>query len=147
MKRTLLYLVLIALLAGGGIAYYLFNKPQRTADDEKPFAVLTTDQLYQEFVANDTLAYQKYQGKVLQISGVMGKTDVDPSGYRVVYLDTENSDVNVVVTLMKDAAVSSHVGDAITVKGICNGSTLETMLDMLMGDIQLNQGVVIENKN
>lgn len=147
MKKTLLYLVLIALLAGGGIAYYLFNKPQRTADDEKPFAVLTTDQLYQEFVANDTLAYQKYQGKVLQISGVMGKTDVDLSGYRVVYLDTENSDVNVVVTLMKDAAISSHVGDAITVKGICNGSTLETMLDMLMGDIQLNQGVVIENKN
>lgn len=145
MKKTILYLIVIALIAGGGIAYYLFNKPQRTADNEKPFAVLTTDQLYQEFVANDTMAYHKYQGKVLQISGVMGKTDVDASGYRVVYLDTENSNVNVVVTLMKDAMVSAHVGDSITVKGICNGATIEPMLDML-SDIQLNQGKVIENK-
>lgn len=144
MRKTILYVVVIAVVAGAGIAYYLFNKPQRTANDEKPFAVLTTDQLYQEFVANDTLAYQKYQGKVLQISGVMGKTDVDASGYKVVHLNTENSDVNVVVTLMKDATVASHVGDEISVKGICNGSTIETMLDMLMGDIQLNQGVVIE---
>jgi len=143
MKKTLLYLSAIALLAGVGIAYYLFNKPQRTANDEKPFAILTTDQLYQEFVENDTMAYKKYQGKVLQVSGVIGKTDVDASGYRVVNLITENGDVNVVITLMKDAVVSSHVGDSLTVKGICNGSTIETMLEMLMGDIQLNQGVVV----
>lgn len=130
-------------MVGVGIAYYLFNKPQRTANDEKPFAILTTDQLYQEFVENDTMAYKKYQGKVLQVSGVIGKTDVDASGYRVVNLITENGDVNVVITLMKDAVVSSHVGDSLTVKGICNGSTIETMLEMLMGDIQLNQGVVV----
>jgi hypothetical protein len=143
MKKTLLYLSAIALMVGVGIAYYLFNKPQRTANDEKPFAILTTDQLYQEFVENDTMAYKKYQGKVLQVSGVIGKTDVDASGYRVVNLITENGDVNVVITLMKDAVVSSHVGDSLTVKGICNGSTIETMLEMLMGDIQLNQGVVV----
>ena len=141
MKKIIIALFLMALIAAG-IGAYLWNKPHRTADDEKPFATVTSSQLFTEFAADEAATWAKYKDKVIQISGEVESTSTDASGNTQVVLKTDTEMSTVSVTLMAGAtAPGVESGTMIDVKGICNG-----FLNDIFGEVQLNQGVVVTPK-
>ena len=140
MKKVLLFL-LIAVLIGAGIAAYLWNKPHRTAADEKPFATLTASALLTEFATNEPATTEKYREKVIQISGELIKATTDPSGNVQIVLQAGDEQNTVSVTLMNGASAPTvSTGTMIEVKGICNGFLSN---DLLGSEVLLNQGVVV----
>jgi uncharacterized protein YxeA len=141
MKKIIIALFLMALIAAG-IGAYLWNKPHRTADDEKPFATVTSSQLFTEFATDEAATWAKYKDKVIQISGEVESTSTDASGNTQVVLKTDTEMSTVSVTLMAGAtAPGVESGTMIDVKGICNG-----FLNDIFGEVQLNQGVVVTPK-
>ena len=141
MKKIIIALFLMALIAAG-IGAYLWNKPHRTADDEKPFATVTSSQLFTEFATDEATTWAKYKDKVIQISGEVESTSTDASGNTQIVLKTDTEMSTVSVTLMAGAtAPAVQSGTMIEVKGICNG-----FLNDIFGEVQLNQGVVVTPK-
>jgi len=141
MKKIIIALFLMALNAAGIVAY-LWNKPHRTADDEKPFATVTSSQLFTEFATDEAATWAKYKDKVIQISGEVESTSTDASGNTQIVLKTDTEMSTVSVTLMAGAtAPGVESGTMIDVKGICNG-----FLNDIFGEVQLNQGVVVTPK-
>lgn len=139
--KKILILLLIAALVTGGIGLFLWNKPHRTAEDEKPFATLTASQLVTEFSSDEATSWDKYKDKVIQISGEVESISPDASGNIQVVMITETATGTVSVILMAGAtAPQQEQGTMIEVKGICNG------FNEMFGEVQLNQGVVV-NKN
>ena len=141
MKKIIIALFVLALIAAG-IGAYLWNKPHRTADDEKPFATVTSSQLFTEFATDEAASWVKYKDKVIQISGEVESISPDPSGNTQIVLKTDTDMSTVSVTLMAGAtAANVDSGTMIEVKGICNG-----FLNDIFGEVQLNQGVVLTPK-
>ncbi len=141
MRKIIIALFLMALIAAG-IGAYLWNKPHRTADDEKPFATVTSSQLFTEFATDEAATWAKYKDKVIQISGEVESTSTDASGNTQIVLKTDTEMSTVSVTLMAGAtAPGVESGTMIDVKGICNG-----FLNDIFGEVQLNQGVVVTPK-
>jgi len=129
-------------LIAAGIGAYLWNKPHRTADDEKPFATVTSSQLFTEFATDEAATWAKYKDKVIQISGEVESTSTDASGNTQIVLKTDTEMSTVSVTLMAGATAQGvQSGTMIDVKGICNG-----FLNDIFGEVQLNQGVVVTPK-
>jgi hypothetical protein len=140
MKKILLLLLFVAAIAAG-IGYYLWNKPHRTAADEKPFVTLTSSALLTEFATNESATTEKYRDKVIQISGALIKAAADSSGNVQVVLEAGDEMNTVSVTLMNGATVPTETpGTMIEVKGICNGFLPD---DLLGSEVLLNQGVVV----
>jgi len=140
MKKILLLLLFAAVIAGG-IGFYLWNKPHRTAEDEEPFATLSASALLTEFATNETATTEKYRDKVIQISGTLIKAAADSSGNVQVVLEAGDEMNTVSVTLMNGATVPTETpGTMIDVKGICNGFLPD---DLLGSEVLLNQGVVV----
>jgi uncharacterized protein YxeA len=138
MKKIVL-LLLVAILAAAGIGFYLWNKPHRTAEDEKPFATVSASQLFTEFATDEAASWVKYKDKVIQISGEVESITTDASGNTQVVMKTDTEMSTVSVTLMIGAqAPQQEPGTMIEVKGICNG-----FLNDIFGEVQLNQGVVV----
>jgi len=141
MRKIIIALFLMALIAAG-IGAFLWNKPHRTADDEKPFATVTSSQLFTEFATDEAATWAKYKDKVIQISGEVETTSTDASGNTQIVLKTDTEMSTVSVTLMAGAtAPAVQSGTMIEVKGICNG-----FLNDIFGEVQLNQGVVVTPK-
>jgi uncharacterized protein YxeA len=141
MRKIIIALFLMALIAAG-IGAYLWNKPHRTADDEKPFATVTSSQLFTEFATDEATTWAKYKDKVIQISGEVESASTDASGNTQIVLKTDTEMSTVSVTLMVGAtAPGVESGTMIDVKGICNG-----FLNDIFGEVQLNQGVVVTPK-
>jgi hypothetical protein len=138
MKKLLLFL-LVAILIAAGVAMYLWNKPHRTAEDEKPVATLTASELFTQFASDEVGTWAKYKDKVIQISGEVETISTDASGNTQVVMKTDTEMSTVSVTLMLGAqAPLQEPGTMIEVKGICNG-----FLNDIFGEVQLNQGVVV----
>ena len=142
MKKLLLLLLFAAVIAAC-VGYYLWNKPHRTAEDEKPFATVTASQLFTEFATDEAASWAKYKDKVIQISGEVDAISTDASGNSQVVMKTDTDMSTVSVTLMAGAqAPQQAAGTMIEVKGICNG-----FLNDIFGEVQLNQGVVVNQTN
>lgn len=141
MKKIILFLLTLGCL-GAAIGIYLWNKPHRTAENEKPFATLTASQLFMEFSTDEPATWTKYKDKVIQISGEVEKIETDASGNTQVVLKTDTEMNTVSITLMAGATAPQNAsGTMIEVKGICNG-----FLNDIFGEVQLNQGVVVTAK-
>lgn len=140
MSRKKIVLIVILALAAVGVGYgtYLWNKPHRTAEDEKPFATITANDLFIEFSSDEKMAWEKYQDKIIQISGVVEEVKTDASGNTDIVLTTDDILGKVVCTLKQGAnADGVEIGMTVDLKGICNG---------FLSDVLLNQGVIVTPK-
>lgn len=124
--RTVLSLLLLLLFAGAGYVYWQYNKPHRSAAEEKAIAV-NAPQIAAEFEQDENIANKKYLGNAVCISGRISELSVNQQNKPVVIL-TGTSMSGVQCSLLKDAA-SLRKGDSITVTGFCSGYLTDVVLD------------------
>jgi uncharacterized protein YxeA len=138
MKKTILIILALGLVVGAITVYMLWNKPHRTAD-EKPFAMLTANDLFVEFSTDENAAWEKYRDKVIQVSGTVEEIKNDASGNTDIVFTTEDILGKVIITLKTGAKADGvETGTTLEVKGICNG---------FLSDVLLNQGVIAQSDN
>ncbi|OJV50442.1 MAG: hypothetical protein BGO31_13835 [Bacteroidetes bacterium 43-16] len=126
MKKIALVLLVIVLL-GGAVAYYLFNKKPAQVEDIKSEAI-TASALVKAFEANEAEANKTYLNKVLDVSGVVQELSQNQDGQMVLVLAADDNPLSGVQCTMREAIAQVKVGDRLTIKGFCNGFVMTVIL-------------------
>jgi uncharacterized protein (DUF1330 family) len=125
--------IIIAVLAG----LYLFNKQHKDLSEVTPDHTITATELYQEFETNEAASTEKFNGKVLEVTGKVSSVEDGNDETRNVTLLEDDQFAGVICTFQNASGTVMDIksGDIITVRGVCSG--------MLM-DVLLNNCVLIE---
>ena len=127
--RIALVLIAFGIISGFGTYLYVFHKPHRNIAKEKPSYILIDQELYDEFNANEEMAYQKYGNKVIQLKGKVVEFSKTDSTANAILLD-EFSGISCSFDYSNiDQSKLSNIetGSDITLKGKVDG------FDMIMG--------------
>ena len=133
LKKILIIGVVLAGI-GGGIGYYLWNKPHATIG--KPDVATTATELAAEFGKDEDAATKKFMGDasktlIIQVSGKITEVKNDTSGITLA-LDTGDP-INGVSCLLdkytKQPRTDYKVGEDVMLKGICTGKLSDVVID------------------
>ena len=127
MKKKILIVILLLIAIGGAIGIYQWNKPKRTADDEKPAATLTAEDLFNQFATNEAAANTSYLNKIIQVNGKVLTFEKSSTEF-VIYLETSDVLGTVSCTLIPGTEITATEGSDVTIKGICTGYLTDVVL-------------------
>lgn len=119
--------LLVLGIIGAGIGYkYVYNKPHRDFDQATPDHVLSSAELFSSYLTDRTASENKYNGKVIQISGKLTSLEHTDSLHIVVFAMQEGmfGDEGIRCTLLPKYAGEAHnysSNDLIMLKGYCTG--------------------------
>jgi tRNA_anti-like len=119
--------ILLICLAGWGI--YTLYKPHRNVEGEDTVATLTAINMYQEFANRESLANQKWVGKVVEVTGRI--SSVTDAGKYVSLNLAATADGGVNCSLLKTDLPPDNKfnkGDSVIVKGKCTGFLMDVNL-------------------
>lgn len=129
-KRAILWLgILLVLIAGAAWAWYLYDKPHRSAAGLTADITIDADTLYRQYEADEHAADQKYMGKVLSVAGRL--TEIQHTGNSEIWiLSTQPGGGGINCQLFAGTRVDPEPkpGDAVTVKGRCTGFLMDVNL-------------------
>jgi len=124
-------IVVVALLTGSGIVYYMFNMPHRDVQSSATDYKITVTELVNEYIANPNAANQKYLkddglSAILEIQGTIDKISQNLNGDTTILLTSIESPAGVKCTLIpfvNDRQHSIKEDDQVTVKGVIRAGT------------------------
>jgi hypothetical protein len=129
MKKWIIILgtLFIAALIGAGIGYkYVYNKPHPDYEKAESDYIITAKELYYEYVNERTESEQKYNGKVIELTGLLNDIELHDSLAIAVFIFEEGmfGDQGIRATFLDkyiaDAAKMKS-NDIIKIKGYCTG--------------------------
>ena len=134
MIKKVISIGLVLAAIGGGIGFYLWNKPH-AAIGKPDLAVLATE-LANEFTKDEVAATAKFMGSstktlIIQVSGTISGVKKDTSGI-AIYLDTGDpiNGVSCVLDRFTEQPRTDYrVGELVTLKGICTGKLTDVVVD------------------
>ena len=143
MKKTIFSVVLALVLGSIALVYYVFNKPHRDVDSEKPSIRLSSADLFTNYSEKEKVSDSLYLNKVIEVNGKIGDITQDQKGEHVLVLEGDGMfgvvcSMNELDAENKKKVSTLKVGDKVTLKGICNGFD---------SDVKLNKCVVLEVAN
>ena len=146
MRRFILFLLVIIVLAGGWYGYKLYTGKVSSLTEVKADATVSATDLIAAFEKDSASANKQYLGKILEVSGNIKSVEKESS--TVVLGNTEgNSSVRCSLdsAFVKDIP-SLNPGSKITIKGNCTGFMPDETGLGLGSDVILNR-CVLEKKN
>ena len=127
MKKLFVFL-LLAGLVGGGIAYYLYNKPHEDISTSTPDFVLFPSTLANAFDENEEEANTLYLDKIIELKGKVREIAEDGS-VKSLILETGNPITGVLCEFQDQEMIANiKAGDAVSVRGICSGKLTDVVL-------------------
>jgi cytochrome c-type biogenesis protein CcmE len=126
-KRSLIIFILLAVLIGTAILfiYTKWNKAPESIDKADAVQINATD-LFREFSENEQQATQTYNGKVLEITGIVSSIATNQEGKTIVQLQTNDPLFGINCTMEKEEMIKE--GETVTLKGVCSGFTTDVIL-------------------
>jgi hypothetical protein len=126
-KRSLIIFILLAVLIGTAILfiYTKWNKAPESIDKADAVQINAAD-LFRGFSENEQQATQTYNGKVLEITGIVSSTATNQEGKTIVQLQTNDPLFGINCTMEKEEMIKE--GETVTIKGICSGFTTDVIL-------------------
>ena len=138
MKKKIFLALGILAISGVAFAIYLFNKPHQSILNENPDFKLESTQIVSEFENNEDAANKKFNGKVIEVVGIVSEKSKDEQGKLNITL--QGADIAGIGCVFEKAAQSKAAalseGQEVKIKGICTG----ILMDVVMVDC-----VVVEN--
>jgi hypothetical protein len=129
--RNILIGVVVLVLIGGIYAYTEYVRKPADLAGAKADVTLSATQLLGEFSKDEKAANQKYLNKITSVQGILKSIDKDHTGSISLSLDAGDPLEGVSCELdarhLADAD-NVHVGDNVTVTGICTGMLTDVVL-------------------
>lgn len=118
-------LVLIGIIAAGLGYKFIYNKPHKDYAKAKAEFSLTSEELFAEYQNNRQAAEQKFNGKVIKISGMLNNVETPESMTIAVFVMQEGmfGDEGIRCTILPNFAekIISLAGKEVILKGYCTG--------------------------
>ncbi len=147
--KNIAILGVAAILIGGGIGFYMFNKPHRDVQSANADYTLTASEIVLEYLTDKDAANKKYlatdgESKILEVTGVVNKISEDFIGQKVVLLKGEQDKAGTSATFTSETNSNlneTHVGQTITIKGVIrSGASYDE-------DLEMYEHVIIEKSD
>lgn len=133
MKKIIIWLFLIGVVAAAGVYFYHFHIAAKHDDplEADNMVTISSKDLYTMFSQYEDSANKLYNGKVIKVSGVVGTVELDKNRYTINY---ENGDEMGTVICEMDTMENETVkgikpGSKATVAGFCNGINMDVYID------------------
>lgn len=94
MKRNIIFLGVILIIAAFIVGVYQYNKPHRNIMKESAEFTLSADEIYNEFTSDFTKASTKYADKVVAFSGVIASVSKNQAGGYNILLKGKQGVIN-----------------------------------------------------
>lgn len=146
-KKTI---ILVISLVVAGAAWYGYNEFSRTNEDlidVKPDFTLAATGLIAEYETADAAATAKFNGKIVEVAGLVKNIEKDEKGYYTIVLGDSSSLSSVrcsIDTTHQDDAAKLNAGSSATIRGACTGFNKDEM--GLGSDVILNRCAIINKK-
>lgn len=144
MKRIILFIILVAVLAGGWYAYNEYNRKNINLAQVQPTATLTAAQLAWAFEKDSASANKNYLGKIILVSGAVKNIENEGS---IVVLRQDSSTTSIRCSMDSTYITKTNSlqkGQSINIIGACTGYNSDEL--GLGADVILNRCVVQQNK-
>jgi len=152
--KIAILLVGAVVLFGGGIGFYMFNKPARDVQNTRTDFSYNSSDIVSEYLTDAQKANNKYlddtgNSKVLEISGLVAQISEDFNKQKVILLkaDSDKAGVSCTFTSETNSRVENiKIGDQITIKGVIrSGDSFDEDLDMYENVI-IEKSDIVSNK-
>lgn len=146
MKRLLLVLVLIVVLAGGWYVYKLYTGKVPSLTEKKADLQVRAAELMTAYATDSATANKMYLGKVLAVTGHIKSVEHESA---TIVLGESGSPSSVrcsMDTAFVKKLTAVNEGSRITVKGVCTGYIPDETGMGLGSDVVLNR-CVLEQQN
>ncbi len=142
MKKALIAIVLLGLIAAG-VGFYMFNKEHDETADMKAAFSMTTTAVIDEFVEDEAAATTKFNDQIIEVSGPL--MELMKENGMVVGLKLGEDDLSVVNCSMQNpidpAELNIAEGQSVKIKGVCSGFNSSDMLPG--GDVELKRCTLV----
>lgn len=127
MKRNRIFLLFIGVLAAVAVIItVIWNRPPESAESQPGLKISATE-LAEAFENDENKANQIYLNRVLEVQGTIIEIGRNQDGQQVLLLES-STPLSGVQCTMKDEKQDLKEGNAVTVKGFCNGFTSVVLL-------------------
>jgi tRNA_anti-like len=151
-KKNLVFLVLILTIITIGFGLWKgleeYNRTNKDLVTVDPDIKISSGDLIHQYEANDSIADQKYLGKVIEVNGNIAKVERDEKGYYTVVFGDGNRASTVrcsMDTVHNQDAANLKEGSSAIIRGACTGFNKDEM--GLGSDVILNRCAVIDKKD
>ena len=147
--RIALILLIVGIMAAGGIGFYLFNMPHRDVQSSSTDYSLTSSEIVEEYLADRDAANKKYlsadgNSKILEITGIVQQVTENMNGQKVVLLKSQEDKAGVSATFTEETshnAARLETGSLVTIKGVIrSGAGYDE-------DLELYENVILEKSD
>src|SRR3954465_13319946 len=130
--KSAIIILIVLIVIGFTVAYFMWNKPQRKVEDEKGIEV-TSAQLVKDYQVNEAEANKKYLDKAVQVTGAVADIKNNQDGNSTITLASDDAFTGVFCTL-KEKPGNITAGSTVIIKGLCSG---------MLSDVRLREAVII----
>ena len=147
--KIALIVIGVGILIGGGVGYYMFNKPARDVQNTKTDFSYNASEIVNEYLTDAKKANDKYldeagNSKVLEITGIVTNISEDFNNQKVILLKATSDKAGVSCTFTSETNANTQnikIGDQITIKGVIrSGASFDE-------DLEMYENVIIEKSN
>lgn len=150
-RKVILISMLLVAALGTWQAINEYNRKNVDISKTKADVKISAIDLINEYEANDSLANQKYLGKIIELTGHVRQLQNDSEGNYTIVLGEQGNLSSVRCTMdttYNTDAAAVEKGSSVTIRGLCTGFKKNELLGENLGsDVELNRSVVIKNKN
>ena len=147
MKLNWKYILIIAFASIALVALYIFkeyNRKPANLERLQPALSIDATELISEFSRNDSLANEKYLGKLVEVTGRIKQIDSSLNHYTLV-LGDENNPSSVRCNMDSAVSIKKLINNMETkIKGICTGYIPD---DMGLGEDIIIERAIISSTN
>ena len=127
--KKIIYLILIAVIIGGGIGLYQYNKPHKNMSSAVSDYTISAVELFNEYDEDEIGSNEKYLDKVIEVNGTVQEVK-EEDGIVTVVLGSDGmfGVVCQLDELTRHKRTSFTNGENVTFKGICTGVLMDVVL-------------------
>lgn len=127
MKKSILILTAL-LVAGGFFAWYQYQKEVLTLERVSADYSMTADELFDAFDSDEAAASERYEQKVIEITGIVVAVTEQEQGANVT-LEAPNALMGGVSCGFSEVPEGAQVGEAFTCRCRCQGFLMDVILN------------------
>ena len=128
MKKWILILLAVGVVAGIGIGLYMYNKPLESMSGQDADVAISAVDLYQAFDTDEATANATYLGKVIEVTGTIQSVSAGDDGTPNIVLSAGDVMGGVVCRLDASATGDFQEVQTAAFRGECTGKLLDVEL-------------------
>lgn len=148
-RKIVLFTIIFVLGIGVWQGLLEYNRTNKDLSKVKADVKISATNIINEYKANDSIADQKYLGKIIELNGNVKKVENDGTGNYTIVMGENGSLSSVrctMDTVYRNDASKVVEGSSVTVRGACTGYKKNELLDENLGsDVEINRAIVVKN--